>query len=127
VSALRRTPSGASIPGRPRVERRGGGILRVAVLLALVLGALAVVVGRQTKGVALHREIRELEGERAVAEAARLELQTRIQSLQSRARVVRVARERLRMHLPADSEVVLVPLPRETAAATVVADEGGRE
>lgn len=126
MSAMRRTPSGATIPGRPRGERRGGGILRVAALLVVILGALAVVVGRQTKGVALHREIREIEGERAVAEAARLELETRIQALQSRARVVRVARERLRMHLPADSEVVLVPLPPE-AAATTVADRRGRE
>jgi cell division protein FtsL len=124
---MRRTPSGATIPGRPRGERRGGGILRVAALLVVLLCALAVVVGRQTTGVALQREIRELEGERAVAEAARLELETRIQSLQSRARVVRVARERLGMHLPADSEVVLVPLPREEAAATAVDDEeGGR-
>lgn len=126
MSAMRRTPSGATIPGGPRGERRGGGILRVAALLVLILGALAVVVGRQTEGVALQRQIREIEGERAVAEAARLELETRIQSLQSRARVVRVARERLRMHLPADSEVVLVPLPPE-AAAVVVADRRGRE
>ncbi|HEX8275967.1 MAG TPA: cell division protein FtsL [Longimicrobiaceae bacterium] len=122
---MRRTPSGATIPGGSRGRRRGGGILRVAALLACLLGALAVVVGRQTRGVALQREIRELEGERAVAEAARLELQTRIQSLQSRARVVRVARERLDMHLPADSEVVLVPLPREVAAAGD--DEEGSE
>ncbi len=126
MSAMRRTPSGATIPGRPRGERRGGGILRVAALLVVLLGGLAVVVGRQTTGVALQREIRELEGERAVSEAARLELETRIQSLQSRARVVRVARERLGMHLPADSEVVLVPLPREEAAATMVDEEGDR-
>lgn len=124
---MRRTPSGATIPGGPRGRRRGGGILRVAALLACVLGALAVVVGRQTRGVALQREIRELEGERAVAEAARLELETRIQSLQSRARVVRVARERLDMHLPADSEVVLVPLPREAAVTAAGDDEEGSE
>ena len=121
---MRRTPSGATIPGRPRGERRGGGILRVAALLACLLGALAVVVGRQTQGVALQREIRELEGERAGSEAARLERETRIQSLQSRARVVRVARERLDMHLPADSEVVLVPLPREAPAAAGDDEEG---
>ena len=116
MSALRRTPSGAAIPAPHGGGRRGGGILRVAAFLAVLLAALAVVVSRQTKGVALQREIRSLEGERAVAEAARLELETRIQALQSRARVVRVARDRLGMHLPADSEVVLVPLPREAAA-----------
>ncbi|HEX2187549.1 MAG TPA: cell division protein FtsL [Longimicrobiaceae bacterium] len=117
MRALRRTPSGARIPAPPRGERRGGGVLRMALLLALLLAALASVVSRQTRGVALQREIRSLEGERAVAEAARLELETRIQSLQSRSRVVRVARDRLGMHLPADSEVVLVPLPRETVPA----------
>ncbi|HEV2149235.1 MAG TPA: cell division protein FtsL, partial [Longimicrobiaceae bacterium] len=94
---------------------RGPG--RLVLLLALLLASLAVVVGRQTRGVALQREIRALESDRAVAETERLALQTRIQALQSRARVVRVARERLGMHLPADSEVVLVPLPRDAMAA----------
>lgn len=115
MSALRRTPSGARIPASPRGAGRRGGIVRVAALLVLLLASLAVVVGRQTRGVALQREIRALEGDRAVAETARLELETRIQALRSRARVVRVARDRLGMHLPADSEVVLIPLPREAA------------
>lgn len=110
-----RTPSGATIPAPPHGERRGGGLLRLAGLLVLLLGALAVVVGRQTRGVAIQREIRSLESERAIAETERLALQTRIQALQSRARVVRAARERLGMHLPADSEVILVPLAREAA------------
>ena len=117
VKRLRRTPSGAAIPAPPRGEREGSGLLRMAGLLCLVLAALSLVVWRQTQGVALQREVRALEGERAIAEAERLELETRIQSLQSRARIVRAARERLRMHLPADSEVVLVPLAREAAPA----------
>jgi cell division protein FtsL len=119
AKGMRRTPSGATIPappGAPRgARKRGPG--RLVLLLALVLASLALVVGRQTRGVALQREIRGLESDRAVAETERLALQTRIQSLQSRARVVRAARERLGMHLPADSEVVLVPLPRETVVA----------
>ncbi|HEX2092465.1 MAG TPA: hypothetical protein VHG28_08685 [Longimicrobiaceae bacterium] len=115
----RRTPSGATIPG----TRRGRGILRLAAPLLLLLGSLSLVVWRQAQGVTLHREIRDLEGERAITEAERLELATRIQALQSRARVVRVARERLGMRLPADSEVVLVPLLREaTGGATDTAE-----
>ncbi len=111
---MRRTPSGATIPAGPgKSSGAGRGVLRLAGLLALLLAALSLVVWRQTQGVALQREIRALEGERAIAETERLELATRIQGLQSRARVVPAARDRLGMHLPADSEVVLVPLPPE--------------
>lgn len=117
MKRLQRTPSGAAIPAPAQGVRRGAGFLRMAGLLLLVLAALSLVVWRQTEGVALQREIRGLEGERAIAEAERLELETRIQALQSRARVIRVARQRLGMHLPADSEVVLVPLPPEAAVA----------
>lgn len=122
MKANLRTPSGATIPVPPAGVRRGGGLLRLAGLLVLLLGALAVVVGRQTGGVGLQREIRALESERAIAETERLALQTRIQTLQSRARVVRAARERLGMHLPADSEVVLVPLAREAESGDTLTE-----
>ena len=98
---------------RPR--RPAGALLRAAGLLALLLVSLSAVVWRQTRGVELQREIRALEAERAIAESERLRLSSRIQGLQSRARVVRVARERLGMHLPADSEVVLLPVAAEAA------------
>jgi cell division protein FtsL len=88
-------------------------VLRALGLLVLLLGALSLVVWRQTRGAALQREIRGLEAERAIAESERLRTATRIQGLQSRARILRVARDRLGMHLPADSQVVLVPLAAE--------------
>lgn len=94
-------------------RRPGWGLLRAAGLLALLLASLSTVVWRQSRGAALQREVRALEAERAVAESERLRLSTRIQGLQTRARIVQVARDRLGMHLPADSEVVLVPLPAE--------------
>jgi cell division protein FtsL len=96
--------------------------LGLLALLALLLGSLSFVVWRQTRGVALQREIRALEAERAIAESERLRTATRIQGLQSRARILRVARDRLGMHLPADSEVVLVPLNADTAPGGAAAE-----
>jgi len=87
--------------------------LRLAGWLLLLLGALSLTVWRQTRGVALQKEIRALEAERAIAESERMTLATRIQELRSRARILRVARDRLGMQLPADSQVVLVPVAAE--------------
>ena len=92
---------------------------RLAGWLLLLMAALSLTVWRQTRGVALQREIRALESDRAIAESERMALATRIQALQSRARIVQVARDRLGMHLPADSQVVLVAVPAEP--------EGGEE
>lgn len=91
---------------------RGRKVLRAAGWVLLVLAALSVVTWRQARGVALEREIHALEGERALAEAERVELQRRIQRLQSRSRVVRDA-ARLMLHVPGDHEVVILPLAGE--------------
>lgn len=104
---------------RPR--RRGRAIPRVAAWVFLMLGALSLVVWRQTRGAALAEELRALETERSAAEAERLELVAQIQRLQSRARIARVARERLGLHLPSEEEIVLLAIP-----ATPPADKGGR-
>lgn len=98
---------------RPR--RPAAPLLRTVGLLVLLLVSLSAVVWRQTRGVELQREVRALEAERAIAESERLRLSTRIQGLRSRARVVRVARDRLGMHLPEDREVVLLPVAAEPA------------
>ncbi|MDQ3388006.1 MAG: hypothetical protein M3483_00735 [Gemmatimonadota bacterium] len=97
-----------------RVRRSRGTPARTLFVLALLGGALASVVWRQTRGNDLQRQIRALGAETAVAESERLLLTTRIQGLQSRARVVRLATERLGMHVAADSEVVFLPLPPES-------------
>jgi cell division protein FtsL len=99
--------------GPRRRRRRMFGLLG---WLLLLLGSLTTVTWRQTLGVARERAVRELQAERAIAEAERMELERRVQALSSRARVVRVARERLRMHLPADHEIVLLPIAAVPAA-----------
>ena len=91
----------------PRRPARRGWIATLASLL-LLLAALFVVSWRQTRGLALEREVREVETARAMAEAQRVELTRRIERLRSRERIVQVARDRLGMHLPEDDEIVFL-------------------
>jgi cell division protein FtsL len=95
-----------------RAERRRGRI-RVLVWSALVLGALGTVLARQTAGYEAERQLSDLRQQLSVAEAERLDLANRVQALQTRARVVRLAAERMGMHVAHDDEVVLLPLPSE--------------
>ena len=96
--------------------RRGGrgrgrpGWIGALAWLLLLLASLSLVTWRQTRGLALEREVRELETARAIKEAERVELARRIEQLRSRSRIVRVARERLGMHLPEDHEIVFLPV-----------------
>lgn len=97
-----------------RVQREAGprrpGWMRAVGWLLLLLGSLVAVTWRQTRGLAMERELRELESERAVAEAEQVELVRRIEELRSRARILRVARARLGMHLPTEAEIVFLPV-----------------
>jgi cell division protein FtsL len=118
-AAPRPRQSPAELPRSERRARRGSGkgraLLRALVLAAAVLSAFATVVWRQTRASERQREIRALDADVAVAEGEKTELMNRIQALQSRARITRVARERLGLHLPSDSEIVLLPLPADAA------------
>lgn len=90
---------------------RGRALLRTAFWAGLLAGSLALVVWRQSEASAAADALSAVRADVAVAEAERMELVNRIQQLQSRARVVRDARDRLGLHLPADAEIVLLPLP----------------
>ena len=96
---------------RPTGTSRGARVLRVAAWGLVLLGSFAAVVWRQTRGVALERELRALQNEIGIAEARKLELVTRVHELSNRRRIVRVAGERLKMHLPEDQEIVLLAAP----------------
>lgn len=96
-----------------------------ALYAAVLTGALASVVWRQTVGRERFRELEKVREEVAVAEAERDELTTRILELQRRDRIVRYASERLGMHVARDEEVMLLPVPA-SAAARPDAAEGGR-
>ncbi|HYW05554.1 MAG TPA: septum formation initiator family protein [Longimicrobium sp.] len=93
-----------------RRERRRG-FARRALFVALVLAALASVVWRQTVGYERERQLAEVRAELSVADAERTEMTNRLQALQTRARITRVARERLGMHVARDEEIVMLPVP----------------
>lgn len=101
----------------PRRRRRIPGWIRFLGWLALLLCALFVVPWRQTRALALETELRDLETRRALAASARVELNRSIETLRSRARVVRVARDRLGMHVAVGDEIVFLPAPGPARSA----------
>lgn len=103
---MRGARSGAT-PARPTARARRW--VRSIGWLALLLCSLFVVTWRQTRGLELEDAMRELESRRALVDAERVDLVRRIESLRSRARIVRVARERLGMHLAVGDEIVFLP------------------
>lgn len=100
---------------------RSSGVLRTALAFALLLAGLALVVRRQSRALELVRAVERARSERTFAEAERAELLHRIESLESRARVVDAA-GRLGMRLPSGTEIVILP---ERAPSAVVDPAGG--
>jgi hypothetical protein len=100
-------------PQAARAERRARrrGVLGRAFVVLSVAGALVSVVWRQTEGVARQRELTRIENETSIAEAERVEWANRIQALQTRARITRVAQQRLGLHVARDDEVILLAVP----------------
>lgn len=107
----------ADAPRRARSVPRGRSAARGLGWILLLLAAFSVVPWRQSRGVALERELRAVEAELAVAETERVALTQEIHELASRARILRVARERFGMALPADSQLVLLPVPADADAS----------
>lgn len=58
----------------------------------------------------MERALRQMETDRGIAEAERVAAVRRVEELQSRVRVLAVARNRLGMRLPADDEIVYLPV-----------------
>jgi len=82
---------------------------RATVTVAVLLGALAFVTWRQSRTFEALEELEAVRRQTSIASAERVELERRIQFLESRARVVPEARRRLGMHLPDASELVFLP------------------
>jgi hypothetical protein len=100
-------------PQARRDETRGRrrALLSRAFTILFLAGSLVSVVWRQTEGVARQRELTRIQNETSIAEAERVEWANRIQALQTRARITRVAQQRLGLHVARDDEVVLLPVP----------------
>ena len=81
---------------------------RVTVTLAVLLGALAFVTWRQSRTFEALEALEDLRRATSIARAERVELERTVQFLESRARIVPEAGERLDMHLPDASELVFL-------------------
>lgn len=84
--------------------------VRMALVLALLLGSLTMVVWRQSHALAVLRDLEAVRHERVVEEARRSALSRRVEELESRTRVSAVARTRFGMRLPSGDEIVILPL-----------------
>lgn len=82
----------------------------IALWLLLVLGTLWAVVARQTAALRAARELTALRAGRATLNGRRADLDRRIRAASSRA-VLEPRARRLGLRAPADSEIVLFPVP----------------
>src|SRR5688572_372318 len=101
--------------------RSHSGTIRLALAFAALLGALTMVIYRQSRALEVLRAADEMRSARVIAEAERSELARTVQTLQSRARVVTDARTRLGMHVPSAEEIVILPLNGMVTPATTQA------
>lgn len=97
--------------------RSHAGTIRLALAFAALLGSLTLVIWRQSRALELLRSIDSMRSARVIAEAESAELARRIQNLESRGRVVADARDRLGMHVPSATEIVILPLSAPAARA----------
>ena len=91
-----------------RVGRRGGGRGRLAlVLVGFLVIALGVIL-RRTYGLAGATQLRLLEQQRAALVAERLRLEGEVRAAASRSTLQPIAEQRLQMHVPSDSQVIII-------------------
>ena len=95
--------------GRAAGPGRGRSLVAL-VLLGFVLVATGVI-WRRSYGIARARELDALQRRRAALEARKASLEGQIRELSSRARLAPIAEQRLGMHIPSDSQVVILPKP----------------
>jgi cell division protein FtsL len=83
----------------------------IAFWLVSLLGALWLVIARQTAALNAARALTDLRQERAALEGRRAELDRRVRAAQSRA-VLLPRAQKQGLRLPADTEIILLPAPR---------------
>ena len=83
-------------------------LVRAVVGVVVLVGALGTVTWRQSRAFGALARLDEVRSETSLAVAERVDLERRIQWLESRARVVPAARARLDMHTPDASELVIL-------------------
>jgi cell division protein FtsL len=91
-----------------RVGNRGGGRLRLALVLLGFLVIAGAVILRRSYGVAAARELVALDARRAALVADKLRLEGEVRAASGRAQLQPIAEQRLGMHVPADSQVIIL-------------------
>lgn len=86
-----------------------GALLRAVFGVVVLLAALALVPWRQSRALEVQTHLAQLRSQMTVDVSQRDSLEREIQFLSSRARVVPAARQRLGMHTPAATELVILP------------------
>ena len=82
---------------------------RLVIVLLLFLAVTTVVIVRRTYGIRGARELHDLDAKRAALVAERLRLEGEVRDAGSRARLQPIAEQRLQMHVPSDSQVIILP------------------
>jgi cell division protein FtsL len=83
----------------------------IAFWLVALLGALWLVIARQTAALNAARALTDLRDQRAALEGRRADLERRVRAAQSRAVLLPRAQSQ-GLRLPADTEIILLPAPR---------------
>jgi cell division protein FtsL len=94
---------------RTESTRRWRGRSVVAAGLVVFVLVAAVVIWRRGYGVMQGGELRRLDRQRMQLEAQKAALEREVRDAAGRARLGPVAESRLDMHVPADSEVIVLP------------------
>jgi len=89
----------------------------IAVWLVAFLAVTWAVYARQTAAIRLARELAEIRGRRANLEGHRAALERRVRTAESRAVLVPRAQAGRGLHLPSDSEIILLPVPGSRAGS----------
>ena len=91
-----------------RVGRKGSGRGRLALVLLGFLVIASGVILRRTYGIAAATQLRQLEQKRAALVAERLRLEGEVRAAASRSTLQPIAEQRLQMHVPSDSQVIII-------------------
>lgn len=104
--------------GRVGGRGRGSFVSRFRIPL-LLLGFLVIALGvilRRSVGIAAERELQQLDARRTSLVADRLRVEGEIRAAASRAKLQPIAEQRLNMHVPSDSQVVIITRTPPAAA-----------
>ena len=91
-----------------RVRAKGSGRGRLALVLIGFLVIASGVILRRTWGIPAATQLRQLEQRRDALIAERLRLEGEVRAAASRSTLQPIAEQRLQMHVPSDSQVIII-------------------